>query len=119
MLVLRPYNQRSYPPQRRWPQFGDAIMEHASDLAAESHGKLAQKRERMDPFHIQRLEDRGYFPLHVSNPSHHATPARQMQDNQQEAVEKFDHNPQPLFLQHHTLEEFHEPTEGTISTITP
>ena len=119
MLILRPYNQRSYPPQGRWPEFGDAIMEHAFDLAAESQGKLAAKRERMDPFHIQRLEDRGYFPLQVSHPSHHATPARQMHDIQQEAVENFDHNPRPLFLQHHTLEEFHEPSEGTITTISP
>ena len=119
MLVLRPYNQRSYPPQGRWPQFGDAIMEHASDLAAESHGKLSAKRERMDPFHIQRLEDRGFFPIQVSHPSHHATPARQMHDIQQEAVDGFDHHPRPLFLEQQTLDVFHEPTEGSISTITP
>ena len=81
MLPVQPYHEGSYPPGAKFPQFGDDVI--GGYLNA--HAALAEKRRNMMPFHIGRLAEDGFLPMHLRSqvPASHRDP-------EQDAVDDFD-----------------------------
>ena len=65
MLPVQPYHAETYPPSPRFPNFGDNLLDDAVHLGHHIRAKLQHKRETVAPFHIGRLQDSGYVPLHM------------------------------------------------------
>ena len=103
MLPVQPYHEGSYPPGVRFPQFGDDVV--GGFLNA--HDALAQKRRNMVPFHIGRLAEDGFLPMHVR--SHALAPSANPEDQATEALAIVR---RPSFL---PQESFESASEATMS----
>ncbi|NDD65837.1 MAG: hypothetical protein EBZ36_17950, partial [Acidobacteria bacterium] len=63
MLPLQPYRPGKYPPGPGWAEFGDDQLAHS--IAHGARAKLVSKRQEMVHFHIGRLQEDGYMPMHA------------------------------------------------------
>jgi len=63
MLPLQPYRPGKYPPGPGWAEFGDDQLAHS--VAHGARATLVAKRQEMAHFHIGRLQEDGYMPLHA------------------------------------------------------
>ena len=64
MLPVQTYHAMGYPlPDRRWPRFGDPVLEAALGGADGIRRALQDKRDVMQPFHSRRLEEDGLTPM--------------------------------------------------------
>jgi len=87
MLPLQPYHEGSYPPGRKFPQFGDdAIGGYLN-----AHAALAEKRRNMVPYHIGRLAQDGFVPLNALPSQVPESPA----NPEDQATQAFDRPPPP------------------------
>ena len=87
MLPVQPYRPGGYPPNGpRWVQFGDDLLGGALSARDEARAKLAGKRESMQVFHIQRLQQDGFMPLGPAPSQHPAGPP----DPETEATAQYD-----------------------------
>ncbi len=88
MLPRQPYHEgQSYPPDPKFPQFGDDMIGGYLD----AHAALAAKRRNMMPFHIGQLAEDGFLPLnHIGTrvPATHHNPEDQ-------ATQAYDHPSPP------------------------
>ena len=103
MLPVQPYHEGSYPLGARFPQFGDDMI--GGFLNA--HDALAQKRRNMVPFHIGRLAEDGFLPMHVR--SHASAPSANPENQATEALAIVR---RPSFL---PQESFESASEATMS----
>ena len=64
MLPRSPYRPGKYPPGPRFPEFGDQMTGDAVEATEEARRKLAAKRQGMVHFHMDRLQQDGFMPVH-------------------------------------------------------
>ena len=61
MLPTPVYSPGTYPPPgKQFVQFGDDVL---ANTLTEAHGKIAARRDRMMPFHQERLQKHGLNPM--------------------------------------------------------
>ena len=87
MLPATPYSAQGYPPAgRQWLHFGDPKLDEAiASLSQEMHSNLAQKRQPMHHFHLERLQYNDMAPRPVEPPPPQAPTHYQMDsDNEEE-----------------------------------
>ena len=111
MQPVTAYRPGRYPPSARFAQFGDDLLGHALTTSEEAQAKLASKRQGMQPFHVERLQNDGFMPVTQSFASH--------VDPEVQAVEAFDAPVRrPAFLPTQlTREEFHDPESESEATV--
>jgi len=85
MLPVQPYRPGKYPPGPHWAQFGDDLLAHSTSIAHDARAKLAAKRQDMAHFHIGRLQEDGFMPMHQPEQFFEAV------DPEDQAREAYDH----------------------------
>ena len=115
MLPRQPYHPGGYPPGPGWAQFGEPILQQALSTTDEARSRLAQKRQGMQKYHEERLQQDGF----MAPPEWSRAPPTA----QEQGVAAYDHpdvaRPSHLPPQHEP--EFHDMTiedgEESVATI--
>ena len=88
MLPVQPYRPGKYPPGPQYPQFGDDALHKSLE---EARRALAERRSRLEHFHLSRLEAHHLMPYNRTTPSQ----VPRARDPEEEGVQSFDHPPPP------------------------